>query len=159
MLESMKTEESGQIRENLKMQQEMSWKDTLFHFPYHFLQGTHMSGPLIGGNIRCFLKLAGTEYFPDLTGKLLLLEACGGGEPQLLTYLSHLEQLGAFRKVSGILLGTFTKLDREKGPERVWELLQSFVPTELPVARTTFIGHGTDSRAAVIGSSYNFSEK
>ena len=75
-----------------------------------------MSGPLIGGNIRCFLKLAGTEYFPDLTGKLLLLEACGGGEPQLLTYLSHLEQLGAFRKVSGILLGTFTKLDREKRP-------------------------------------------
>ena len=150
--ESLEPEESGYI-------QKMSGLDTLFHFPYHFLQGTHMSGPLIGGNIRCFLKLAGTEYFPDLTGKLLLLEACGGGEPQLLTYLSHLEQLGAFRKVSGILLGTFTKLDREKGPERVWELLQSFVPTELPVARTTFIGHGTDSRAAVIGSSYNFSEK
>ena len=150
--ESLETEESGHI-------QKMSGLDTLFHFPYHFLQGTHMSGPLIGGNIRCFLKLAGTEYFPDLTGKLLLMEACGGGEAQLLTYLSHLEQLGAFRKVSGILLGTFTKLDREKGPERVWELLQSFVPAELPVARTTFIGHGTDSRAAVIGSSYNFSEK
>lgn len=152
MPESMKTEEGGHIQEKL-------WKDSLFDFPYKFLQGSEMSGILVGGNIRCFLKLAGTGYFPDLTGKLLLLEACGGGEAQLLTYFSQLEQLGAFRKVSGILLGTFTKLDREKGPERVWELLQSFVPAELPVARTAFIGHGTDSRAAVIGRDYHFCKK
>ena len=152
MPESMKAEEGGHIQEKL-------WKDSLFDVPYKFLQGNEMSGILVGGNIRCFLKLAGTEYFPDLTENLLLLEAYGGGEPQLLTYFSQLEQLGAFRKVRGILLGTFTKLEREKGPERVWELLKDFVPPELPVARTAFIGHGTDSRAAVIGSICRFAEK
>ena len=36
--ESLEPEESGYI-------QKMSGLDTLFHFPYHFLQGTHMSGP------------------------------------------------------------------------------------------------------------------
>lgn len=147
------------IYQNGEEQRRRFRDNTLFYFPYNFLQGTHMSGPLIGGNIRCFLKLAGTEYFPSLTGKLLLLEAYGGGEAQLLTYFSQLEQLGAFRNVSGILLGTFTKLDQEKGPERVWELVQSFVPAELPVAKTAFIGHGMDSRAAVIGNTYYFSEK
>lgn len=147
MPESMETEERGHI-------QEISWKDSLFDVPYKFLQGNEMSGILVGGNIRCFLKLAGTEYFPDLPGNILLLEAYGGDEPQFLTYFSQLEQLGAFRKVSGILLGTFTKLEREKGPERVWQLLKDFVPAELPVAKTDFIGHGTDSRAAVIGRNY-----
>ena len=115
-----------------------------------------MSGILVGGNIRCFLKLAGTEYFPDLPGNILLLEAYGGDEPQFLTYFSQLEQLGAFQKVSGILLGTFTQLEREKGAEQVWRLLKDFVPEPLPVAKTAFIGHGTDSRAAVIGEKYCF---
>lgn len=130
--------------------------DSLFQFPYEFLQGNAMSGILIGGNVRCFLKLAGTGYFPELTGKILLLEACGGGDAQLLTYFSQLEQLGAFQKVSGILLGTFTQLEREKGAEQVWRLLKDFVPEPLPVAKTAFIGHGTDSGAAVIGEKYCF---
>ena len=35
-------------------------KMPLFGFRYRFLQGDHMKGTLLGGNIRCFLKLAGT---------------------------------------------------------------------------------------------------
>ena len=47
----------------------------LYDLDYHFIQGTAMEGVMIGGNIRCFLKLAGTEYMPDLHNKILLLEA------------------------------------------------------------------------------------
>ena len=49
----------------------------LTDFRYEFVNGTEMSGVLVGGNIRCFLKLAGTEYMPDPSGKILLLEAFG----------------------------------------------------------------------------------
>ena len=80
--------------------------ETLFRFPYAFLQGTAMKGVVVGGNVRCFLKLAGTPYFPDLTDKILLLESLGGTAPQMLTYFSQLQQLGAFKQVRGILLGT-----------------------------------------------------
>lgn len=35
---------------------------SLFDLPCTFLQGDHMEGVMIGGNIRCFLKLAGTDF-------------------------------------------------------------------------------------------------
>ena len=58
----------------------------LFDFAYQFVQKESMQGIVVGGNIRCLLKLAGTEYFPDVTGKILLLEAYGGEVPQMVTY-------------------------------------------------------------------------
>ena len=33
---------------------------SLYDFPYEFVRGTHMEGIVVGGNIRCLLKLAGT---------------------------------------------------------------------------------------------------
>lgn len=125
--------------------------ETLFRFPYAFLQGTAMKGVVVGGNVRCFLKLAGTPYFPDLTDKILLLESLGGTAPQMLTYFSQLQQLGAFKQVRGILLGTFTQMEQEKCMPDVWTLLKKFVDPGLPVAKTAFVGHGTDSRAVMVG--------
>ena len=124
-------------------------EDTLFQFPYEFLQGETMEGIVAGGNIRCFLKLAGTPYFPDLEGKILFLEALGGQEGQMLTYLSQLQQLGAFVKVRGILLGTFTSMESQG--QQMYPLLKSFISELLPVARTSMIGHGTDAKAIRVG--------
>ena len=62
-----------------------------------------MKGIVVGGNIRCFLKLAGTRYFPALDNKVLLLEAHGGEVPQMTTYLSQLKQIGAFENANGII--------------------------------------------------------
>ncbi len=128
----------------------------LFQFPYTFLQGEAMNGVIVGGNVRCFLKLAGTAYFPALTDKILLLESFGGTVPQMLTYFSQLQQLGAFEQARGILLGTFTQMEQESCKPDVWTLLKSFVPQDLPVVRTTLIGHGTDSRAVLVGEYREF---
>ena len=125
--------------------------NSLFHFPYEFLQGDAMSGILIGGNIRCFLKLAGTGYFPELTGKILLLEAWGGKVPQMVTYLSQLSQIGAFKKVNGILLGTFTQMEQSECQPDMSQLILEFAEKKTPIARTSLIGHGTDSKAIRIG--------
>ncbi len=129
-------------------------EDTLFQFPYEFFQGEAMEGIVVGGNIRCFLKLAGTSYFPDLEGKILLLEALGGQEGQMLTYLSQLQQLGAFEKVKGILLGTFTRMESQG--QQMYPLLKPFISEVLPVARTSMIGHGTDAKAIRVGEVYRF---
>ncbi len=134
----------------------MGKNETLFQFPFTFLQGNAMEGIVVGGNIRCFLKLAGTPYFPTLTDRILLLESLGGTVPQMLTYFSQLRQLGAFEQVRGILLGTFSQMEQEKCQPDVWTLLKGFVSPELPVARTAFVGHGTDSRAALIGEYKKF---
>ena len=126
-------------------------KDELFRVPCEFYQGEEMEGIVVGGNIRCFLKLAGTEYFPDTTDKILLLESMSGTVPQMLTYFSQLQQLGMFERVKGILLGTFTQMEQERCEPNVWELLRQFVSPELPVARADYIGHGTDSKAVLVG--------
>ena len=134
----------------------MGKNEMLFQFPFTFLQGNAMEGIVVGGNIRCFLKLAGTPYFPTLTDRILLLESLGGTVPQMLTYFSQLRQLGAFEQVRGILLGTFSQMEQEKCQPDVWTLLKGFVSPELPVARTALVGHGTDSRAALIGEYKKF---
>lgn len=131
-------------------------EDTLFQFPCEFYQGETMEGVVVGGNVRCFLKLAGTTYFPNLVDKILLLESLGGAVPQMLTYFSQLQQLGAFEQVRGILLGTFTQMEQEKCRPDVWPLLRRFVGAGVPVAKTAFVGHGTDSRAVCVGEYRKF---
>ena len=116
-----------------------------------FLQGEAMSGIVVGGNIRCLLKLAGTEYWPDVEGKILLLESYSGNVPRIAAYLSQLKQMGVFEKVQGVLLGTFTEMDSEGYLPTVWELLREYVKEDLPVAATKEIGHGTNSKAILIG--------
>lgn len=123
----------------------------LFHLDYRFIQQNSMQGIVIGGNIRCFLKLAGTEYMPDLEGKILLLESFGGTVAKIETYLCQLQQIGAFDKVAGILLGTFTEMEQEKCLPVVETLVQRIVREDLPIAVTRNIGHGTDSKGIVIG--------
>lgn len=123
----------------------------LFQLNYEFVQQGTMSGIVVGGNIRCLLKLAGTEYMPELENKILLLESLNGDVAKIETYLCQLQQMGAFDKVAGIILGTFTEMDKRKCTHTVEGLVKRMVSKELPIVVTRDIGHGTDSKAIVIG--------
>lgn len=123
----------------------------LFDIKYTFLQGEGMEGVVVGGNIRCLLKLAGTEYWPDMNGKILLLEAYGGEISQIAALFTQLEQMGLFKQVAGIILGTFTAYEKSGAKQSVFDLLKGHIPNTLPVAKTSEIGHGTDAKAIVIG--------
>lgn len=129
----------------------LAGSSALYKFPCEFIRGTHMEGIVVGGNIRCLLKLAGTPYWPDMREKILLLEAFGGKVPQMTTYLSQLQQMGVFKKVNGILLGTFTKMEADNCQPDMSQLILDFAEKKTPVAKTAFIGHGTDSKAIRIG--------
>lgn len=121
----------------------------LFKFDYKFIQQNKLHGIVVGGNIRCFLKLAGTEYMPNLENKILFLESLNGDVAKIETYLCQLQQIGAFKKISGIILGTFTELD--KSTTTVEELIKRMISKNLPLVKTNDIGHGTNSKAIVIG--------
>lgn len=140
--------------------QELRFSDTVLNggnslFPddWEFFQGSRMEGIILGGNIRCFLKLAGTDYFPDLTGKLLFLESLGGGVGVTASLLWQLRQMGAFSRIRGLLLGTFTELEASKACPNIRQLVADAVQDlRLPVAFTRLAGHGPDSRAIPIGA-------
>jgi len=128
----------------------------LFGISCSFLQGERMEGVVVGGNIRCFTKLAGTKYWPDMNGKILLLESLGGGSGQVATMFAQLEQIGVFDQVAGVLLGTFTNYEKSDLEMTVYDLLKMHVDEDLPVAVTGEIGHGHDSKAIVIGKKAAF---
>ena len=125
---------------------------SLYESSFYFLQGERMQGTVVGGNIRCLLKLAGTEFFPDLKGKLLFLEARNGEWPLISSLLYQIKIMKLFDSINGLLLGTFSKLEETQGREAIFPILARLaLPKELPVAKTYEIGHGADSRALVIG--------
>lgn len=129
-------------------------------FDYHWLQGTSLSGTVIGGNIRCFLKLAGTTCFPDPSGKVVFLEALGGGPARMASLLSQLDQLDVFRKCSGVLLGTFSEMQAKAMEPRIEQLVLPVTQQYgLPVAQTAQLGHGEDARCIPIGQFIDFQSR
>ncbi len=130
--------------------------DSLFQFEYEFLRGDDVEGILLGGNIRCLLKLAGTEYFPDLEGKILLLEARSGGPSRIAALFAQLRQLGAFRKVKAVVLGTFTEMEQKGTVPTVEQIALQYIPESVPIIKTRQVGHARDSKAVVIGGFHHF---
>lgn len=123
----------------------------LMDIPWTYHQGSSLSGIIVGGNIRCFLKLAGTPFFPDLQDKVLFLESFGGEAPQIITYFHQLKQLGVFDKISGLLLGTFTKYE-ENNHSDIVKLIQPIIDNpNLLIAKTDHVGHHSDSKCLIIG--------
>ncbi|MDK6519996.1 LD-carboxypeptidase [Aerococcus urinae] len=116
-----------------------------------FIQGSSLRGIVLGGNIRCFLKLAGTSYWPDLKGKILFLESFSGLEGRIRTYFAQLQQLAVFEEISGLILGSFTEFDSKIGRDYLLDIVKEYSNPELPLVSTESIGHQKDSLPLIIG--------
>lgn len=131
-------------------------KDDLLKFKYNFIQGNYMEGIVVGGNLRCTLKLAGTKFIPDFTNKLLFLESLGGDSAKITTYLTQYNQIGAFDKINGIILGTFTDMEINNFYPKVEDILLNIINKNIPVIKTEELGHGDNSKCIIIGNHYKF---
>ena len=147
ILNIIESEEIKTSVENTLMKNEQ----TLFDVKWKFLQGSRIEGEVIGGNIRCFLKLAGTRYFPEVENKVLFIEGLGTSIEGLVTHLAQLKQIGVFDKISGLLIVTFTKIEKEISVEELFELVQEYIPFSLAVAKTQEVGHAKNSKVLKIG--------
>ncbi|MDF2613249.1 MAG: LD-carboxypeptidase family protein [Clostridia bacterium] len=128
-------------------------KSDLYQFSYRFLQGDRLEGTVIGGNIRCLLKLAGTKYMPNFKDKVLFLESYGGRVAQMSAYLNQYRQIGVFEKVKGIILGTYTTMEEECLQPTIEELVIKIVNNaSMPIVKTDQIGHSGDSKCIIIGN-------
>lgn len=124
----------------------------LYDFDYQWIRGNEMSGIVIGGNIRCFLKLAGTSYCPDPTNKVLFLESLSGKANKIVSLLAQLQQAKFFDKCAGLILGSFTELESYNEFSMVEEyVLDLSREASIPIMKTSEIGHGSNSKCIVIG--------
>ncbi len=75
------------------------------------IRGGKAEGKLVGGNIRCLMKLAGTIYMPDFHNSILMLESLKS-EPKHIVYLiTQMKQMGIFDEINGLILGNFYQFD------------------------------------------------
>lgn len=123
----------------------------LFDFNYDFIRGNNLEGNVLGGNIRCLLKLAGTDFIPNFDNSILFLEAMGGDFNKISTFASQLYQIGAFNKIKGLLLGTFLEYE-EKSNINIEEIFLKYLHKEIPIVKTKELGHLSNSKAIEIGS-------
>ncbi len=106
--------------------------------------------PWFAGNIRCFLKLAGTQLWPDLTGGILLIEGQGPSLTSVAALLGQHRTLGTFEKVAGVVVGQFTKIDADDTRPELLALVREYAGG-LPVAEAPSIGHSETSGAVTLG--------
>ncbi len=118
-----------------------------------FVQGQSMEGVVLGGNIRCFAKLLGTEFCPNLQDKILVLEQYHGSYDLLISQVAQLAQCGIFTQIKGLVLGCFTQLQGQ-GIDVYSRVFAYFLPKHLPVFQTGQIGHQLDAKPVIIGKSY-----
>lgn len=101
-----------------------------------------------GGNIRCFLKLAGTPWWPDLDGCVLLMEGQGPSLTSVAALLGQHQALGTFEVVRGIVVGQFTEIDRAGQRDELLALVCEYARG--PVWQAPSIGHSATSGAVTL---------
>lgn len=111
-------------------------------------------GMLLGGSLRSLLKLAGTPYWPDLTGAVLFLEAIGLDPLSADRMLHQLKQIGVFDQVAGVILGHFDGLDNDpKATIHIRDVILNVTREyTFPILKTSDFGHNCPNTILPVGA-------
>lgn len=101
------------------------------------------SGEVVVGNLQTLLVLSGTEYLPDMTGKILFLEEDETSTPSHIDrFICQCEQLGWFNKLAGLVFGRFTEQSQFSSKDSFEDLLEEyFSQSKFPVLYNADFGH------------------
>ena len=109
-------------------------------------------GTLLGGNLRCLLKLKGTEYWPNFDESILLLESYHLTPKDCRSYFSQLNELEVFGKISGVLIGhNFGMQIEHPNEEQMEEIILEFVKDK-PILKCNDFGHTIPNTTLPIGA-------
>lgn len=108
---------------------------------YEFIKEGKAEGILVGGNLRIITGLAGTPYFPEFKNKIFFWEDVSVGIDEIDRNLTHLEMLGVFNKIKGMVVGRILAL-KEKDGVKISDLLkQKFSSYNFPIVIGADFGH------------------
>jgi muramoyltetrapeptide carboxypeptidase len=131
---------------------------------YRCIKLGETKGELIAGNLAVLAGLLGTPFFPDVAGKILLLEDVGEPLYKIDRMLMQLKLAGIFDKISGLLFGEFTSVVKSDSPEVnkldpfdvVCELTSDL---KIPVGYGFPVSHGYTKATLPLGVKYNFNSQ
>jgi len=113
------------------------------------------SGRIIGGNLSVFVALIGTDYFPDLKGRILMIEEVDELPYKVDRLLNQLRLLKVFKQIKGIILGRFVDCiehDTTKRTLTLGEVMEDYMKDlKIPVLYTFPHGHIKDKVTVPFG--------
>ena len=114
-------------------------------------------GVLWGGNLTTLVHMIGTPYEIPWNDTILFLEDIGESPYRLDRLLTHLYQAKRFKKIKGLILGTFTDEDKKERAvlqktvqKRIFELLKD---ENIPIWANFPTGHSRRNLTLPIGVS------
>jgi muramoyltetrapeptide carboxypeptidase len=117
------------------------------------IRGGQASGKLLGGNLRCLLKLAGTPYWPDFTGAILFLEAYEISASACHTAFLQLQHMGVFDQIHGAVVGYIYSMQHNNEPRPHMEdvLLDVTRDKHFPILKMNDFGHVCPNTVLPVG--------
>jgi len=113
------------------------------------------TGKITGGNLAVFTALLGTEYFPDIKDKILMLEDINELPYKIDRFLNQLRLAKTFRRLKGIILGRFVDCyenDPNKKTLTLGEVMEDYLKDlKIPVIYTFPHGHIKDKLTVPFG--------
>jgi muramoyltetrapeptide carboxypeptidase len=127
--------------------------------PFEALREGEAEGILTGGNLTVLNNLLGTEYMPDLDGKLLLMEDVGEKPYRIDAMLTQFRNTGLLQKCAGFILGDFTDCggDPSKPTLTLQEIIAELLPQNKPILQSVHAGHGKDKITLPLNIPYRIS--
>lgn len=113
----------------------------------------NVEGEIIGTNLGSMMYLVGTEYFPDLQDKILLIESYRTSPNECQRRFAHLKQYGVFDKVKGIVIGYNYDLQKNGDiyPQMEDILLEYTKEYNFPIVKCNDFGHKMVNSVIPIG--------
>lgn len=126
--------------------------------PLRTISGGIATGEIVGGNLQTLSDAVGTNYFPNVQGKILFIEEIKTHIPLCDLAWNHLKNAGVFENIAGLIVGDFTKCLNFSGDyhfrdyeinelERVW-----FKDISCPAIAGLKIGHEKETATMPIGA-------
>ena len=123
---------------------------------YRVLKKGCTEGIIVGGNVPSIVTLLNTEYFPDLTDKILFLEVYSKTTNFELTdrYIGLLKYHGVFDKIKGLWIGHYdADTENTKIEDIFMRHLKEF---DFPIIKCDDFGHDCDKIVIPIGAKVKF---
>lgn len=119
----------------------LNGKKPIFNSGICLQKGT-AQGELLPINLSTLMRLAGTEYFPDLCGKILLIEDVHERIHKIDLMLQQLKQQPNFNKLKGIIFGLFTDSNGDAEDGSIDDCINDFMQDlTIPAIKNFAFGH------------------
>lgn len=118
----------------------------------HTIRGGVVEGVLLGGNLACTMKLAGTRFFPDMNGAILCMEAFEITPEACDQYIHQLMQMGVFKQIAGVVIGYNYSLQNANSPVQMEDVLLRITHNyAFPILKMEDFGHNCPNTVLPIG--------